>query len=178
MKKILFSDIDGTIVDKDQPLCSKDQQAIRQLRQQGGLFAYCTGRNYQETKVIADLFEYDYMVLNNGAMIVDRYDKVIFRKQIAHDTAKEILHYCFTHYPYMHYSFYDGKKIKFWKVDLAKEDEIIAENLGFLGNGAVLLADRHAPPRMPAGAHRGFRCGSGNPSPYGSRFWRQARPLF
>ena len=108
MKKILFSDIDGTIVDKDQPLCSKDQQAIRQLRQQGGLFAYCTGRNYQETKVIADLFEYDYMVLNNGAMIVDRYDKVIFRKQIAHDTAKDILHYCFTHYPYMHYSFYDG----------------------------------------------------------------------
>ena len=39
------------------------------------------------------------------------------------------------------YTFLNGKKIKFWKVDLAKEDEIIAENLGFLGNGAVLLAD-------------------------------------
>ena len=39
------------------------------------------------------------------------------------------------------YTFLNGKKIKFWKVDLAKEDEIIAENLGFLRNGAVLLAD-------------------------------------
>ena len=39
------------------------------------------------------------------------------------------------------YTFLNGKKIKFWKVDLAKEDEIIAENLDFLKNGAVLLAD-------------------------------------
>ena len=39
------------------------------------------------------------------------------------------------------YTFLNGKKIKFWKVDLAKEDEIIAENLNFLRNGVVLLAD-------------------------------------
>ena len=39
------------------------------------------------------------------------------------------------------YTFLNGKKIKFWKVDLAKEDEIIAENLNFLGNGVVLLSD-------------------------------------
>ena len=39
------------------------------------------------------------------------------------------------------YTFLNGKKIKFWKVDLAKKDEIIAENLDFLKNGAVLLAD-------------------------------------
>ena len=39
------------------------------------------------------------------------------------------------------YTFLNGKKIKFWKVDLAKEDEIIAENLNFLGNGIVLLSD-------------------------------------
>lgn len=39
------------------------------------------------------------------------------------------------------YTFLNGKKIKFWKVDLAKEDEIMAENLDFLGNGVVLLSD-------------------------------------
>lgn len=108
MKKILFSDIDGTIIDKDQPLCQKDQKAIAKLRQSGQLFAYCTGRNYQETKVISHFFEYDYMVLNNGAMIVDRNDQVIFRKQIANHIAKKILNYCLERYPYMHYSFYDG----------------------------------------------------------------------
>lgn len=39
------------------------------------------------------------------------------------------------------YTFLNGKKLKFWKVDLAKEDEIMAENLDFLGNGVVLLSD-------------------------------------
>ena len=39
------------------------------------------------------------------------------------------------------YTFLNGKKIKFWRVDIAKEDEISVENLGFLGNGVVLFAD-------------------------------------
>ena len=38
------------------------------------------------------------------------------------------------------YTFLNGKKIKFWKVDLAKEDEIMVENLDFLRNGVVLLS--------------------------------------
>lgn len=39
------------------------------------------------------------------------------------------------------YSMLNGKKIKFWKVDLAKENEITIENLDFLGNGVVLIAN-------------------------------------
>ena len=39
------------------------------------------------------------------------------------------------------YTFLNGKKIKFWKVDLAKENEIMVENLDFLRNGVVLLSD-------------------------------------
>lgn len=39
------------------------------------------------------------------------------------------------------YTFLNGKKIKFWKVDVAKKDEITVENLEFLGNGVVLLSD-------------------------------------
>ena len=39
------------------------------------------------------------------------------------------------------YTFLNDKKIKFWKVDLAKEDEIMVENLDFLRNGVVILSD-------------------------------------
>ena len=39
------------------------------------------------------------------------------------------------------YTFLNGKKIKFWKVDVAGEDEIHAENLGFLTNGTVIISD-------------------------------------
>ena len=39
------------------------------------------------------------------------------------------------------YTFLNGKKIKFWKVDVATEDEIVVENLGFIRNGTVLVSD-------------------------------------
>ena len=39
------------------------------------------------------------------------------------------------------YTFLNGKKIKFWKVDVAIEDEIVVENLSFIRNGTVLVSD-------------------------------------
>lgn len=39
------------------------------------------------------------------------------------------------------YTFLNGKKIKFWKVNMAKEDEITVENMDFLKNGTVLISD-------------------------------------
>lgn len=39
------------------------------------------------------------------------------------------------------YTYLNGKKIKFWKVDIANNDEITVENLEFLGNGVVLLSN-------------------------------------
>lgn len=108
MKKILFSDIDGTILEDNQAISIKDQQAIARLRKSGHYFAFCTGRNLQEAKAISHLFEYDYMVLNNGAMIVDKDDHVMLRKQIKNKDAKAILAYCINKYPHLFYTFYDG----------------------------------------------------------------------
>ena len=39
------------------------------------------------------------------------------------------------------YTFLDEKKIKFWKVDIAKQDEIIADNIEILKNGTVILSN-------------------------------------
>lgn len=110
MKKILFSDIDGTLVNGDQPISSKDQEAIKKLREKGHYFSFCTGRNIQETKIITPYFEYDYLVLNNGAMIVDQQDQVLYRKQIKNEIAKEILNESMQKYPYLNYTFFDGKQ--------------------------------------------------------------------
>ena len=35
----------------------------------------------------------------------------------------------------------NGKKIKFWKVAVATDKEIFAENMDFLRNGTVLVSD-------------------------------------
>ena len=85
MKKILFSDIDGTIAKDNLPITYKDQEAVKKLRTQGHYFSFCTGRNIQETKLVTPHFEYDYLVLNNGAMIVDQNDQVLYRKQIKNE---------------------------------------------------------------------------------------------
>lgn len=39
------------------------------------------------------------------------------------------------------YTYLNGKKIKFWKVQVATEDEIIAEDMDFLRNGTVIVSD-------------------------------------
>ena len=39
------------------------------------------------------------------------------------------------------YTFLDDKKIKFWKVDVANEEEIMAEGLEILRNGTVIVSD-------------------------------------
>lgn len=39
------------------------------------------------------------------------------------------------------YTFLNEKKIKFWKVDIAKQDEIIADNIEILKNGTVILSN-------------------------------------
>lgn len=39
------------------------------------------------------------------------------------------------------YTFWNGKKIKFWKVDIAKENEIMVDNLETLKNGTVVVSN-------------------------------------
>ena len=59
-----------------------------------------------------------------------------------HKTAEEIKNWIRGLNPIMGaYTFLNGKKIKFWKVKVAGEDEIYAENLGFLTNGTVIVSD-------------------------------------
>lgn len=40
MKKILFSDIDGTIAKGNLPITYKDQEAVKKLRTQGHIFHF------------------------------------------------------------------------------------------------------------------------------------------
>lgn len=59
-----------------------------------------------------------------------------------HKTAEEIKNLVRGLNPIMGaYAFLNGKKIKFWKVKVAGEDEIYAENMGFLRNGTVIVSD-------------------------------------
>ncbi|MBD3107234.1 HAD family phosphatase [Bacillus sp. AGMB 02131] len=110
MKKIIFSDMDGTIVDYKGVRHPRDKEMIQKLRENGHYFAFCTGRNEKEAQVLIDTygFPYDFLVLNNGAHIVNQQGKDLFREQVPGNIGKEIIQHCLN-YENMNISFYNGK---------------------------------------------------------------------
>lgn len=96
MKKILFSDMDGTIINEKEVKHPRDKEMLEELQKQGHLIAFNTGRNFQEAlfSVESHQFPYDYLVLNNGAHIVSKDGKELFKKMIPGDVGKHIIEYC------------------------------------------------------------------------------------
>ena len=111
MKKILFCDMDGTIIDLDGLLYPRIKRKWKSYIQAGHLFAFNTGRNYEEALRSTDKLDlyYDYLVLNNGAHIVDRNDQELFKRVISKQAGIDIIEHCLK-YDDMWIYFYDGKR--------------------------------------------------------------------
>ena len=110
MKKILFCDMDGTIINENEMKYAPDREALLKLQEAGHYIAFDTGRNYQEACSVVNRhqFPYDYLVLNNGAHIVCKDHKDVFKKMIPHDIGCEILEYCMQ-FPDLKIYFFNGK---------------------------------------------------------------------
>lgn len=94
MRKILFSDLDGTIIGKGNvPLDSRNITALQELRDAGHLVALCTGRN--NIDILPTLkktpIPFDYLVLCNGAYIANRDGEIIFENDIPLPSATKML---------------------------------------------------------------------------------------
>lgn len=73
--KILFFDIDGTLVGKDKKISVKVQQAIQSARKRGHLAILCTGRSRNYIQHILDL-GFDGCISNAGAYIEYDHNKI------------------------------------------------------------------------------------------------------
>lgn len=96
MDTILFAtDLDGTILHHDR-MNEEDLAAVRKLKELGATIAVATGRplNGVETVFQNHGFEPDYMVLMNGALVVDHSGNTISEKTIDTDTARMIADLC------------------------------------------------------------------------------------
>ena len=91
--KIIFSDFDGTLVEKNKLKNKADISAIKKFREEGNLFVICTGRCLQEIQRDLPKYNipYDYLILNNGSQIIDQNFNIIYNKTINKDIGKEIL---------------------------------------------------------------------------------------
>lgn len=93
--KILFCDLDGTLVDKNNDsLSNRNIEMMHKLKEKGYLLALCTGRSLPELKNIEKhQFPFDYYVLTNGGHILDSNHNTLLEKSIKKEVAVDIIKY-------------------------------------------------------------------------------------
>ncbi len=111
MRKILFSDLDGTVIDGEQLISKKDLEMLHKMRQAEHLLVFCTSRNKLEADTVMKQHElpYDYLILNNGTQIVSNHGEELFSMPFSYNLGMQILEYCQYLRDYYVY-FYDSKR--------------------------------------------------------------------
>lgn len=91
MSKIVFSDLDGTLLCSDKSVSEGNRAAIDQATKAGHSFVIATGRPFESAKIISDSLgltgEGCYIVSCNGGHVYDCYrEKVLFSRQLRMQT--------------------------------------------------------------------------------------------
>ena len=69
--KLVASDLDGTITDKNNNISAKNFNAIKKIHKKNIDFAICTGKAYSVSKKICDKFTATYGIFGNGTQIIN-----------------------------------------------------------------------------------------------------------
>ncbi|MCL2555516.1 MAG: Cof-type HAD-IIB family hydrolase [Firmicutes bacterium] len=86
MKKIVFIDIDGTLVCDKGQVSKRNVDAIKRIKDLGYIPVICTGRAVNLAKNIIELTKVDYMIFANGGGAYDcGQKKVIYQNAIDHN---------------------------------------------------------------------------------------------
>lgn len=91
MKKIVFFDIDGTLLDHDKNLPQKTKAAIRQLKEQGTFVAIATGRAPFMFESLREELDIDSYVSFNGQYVVFE-NECIYSNPLDHSKLETLLH--------------------------------------------------------------------------------------
>lgn len=71
MIKLLASDIDGTIIDRDNQISPYNIEAIKKINNSNINFALCTGKTYLMTKDFCKKINVGYGIFGNGTQIIN-----------------------------------------------------------------------------------------------------------
>lgn len=93
MKKLIVSDFDGTLVNKEEEIPTSTVMLIDDLRRKGYFFAIATGRSLKSIlDYNHDFCFIDYIISSNGAYIYDtEKEKVIYKKNLLISNVKQII---------------------------------------------------------------------------------------
>lgn len=92
MRKLIFFDIDGTIIDEEKKEMSEStRQAIEQARANGHICVVNTGRTWKMVNgIITPLAEFDGYVAGCGTMVIYR-DKLLLHETFSEEMSRKII---------------------------------------------------------------------------------------
>ncbi|MBC1724018.1 HAD family hydrolase [Listeria seeligeri] len=90
IKKLFVTDLDGTLVTRNNEIELADLHAIRSWQQQGNLWVVATGRKWDSVVELLQRYDLaaDALILENGALILASSGEIIWQKNIQPETAK------------------------------------------------------------------------------------------
>lgn len=92
MKKIVFIDIDGTLVDKHEEIPASALKAIQQAKANGHLLYLCTGRSKPE--IYSHIMEVGFDgVIGAGGGFIESQGEIIFHRQVADQSVRHMVDY-------------------------------------------------------------------------------------
>lgn len=103
-RKLIVSDIDGTLVRNDKTISDKTKNKILTLIEEGHLFAIATGRMHGAGKIITQMLDYDgFLISCNGAVVKHlKTDEVIQAIEMDKDVVKKVVEICRRYNAYFH----------------------------------------------------------------------------
>lgn len=73
--KLVASDLDGTIIDRNNYIAPENIEAIKKIHDNNLKFVICTGKSYSVAKNFCDQFDADYGIFGNGTQVIDLKNK-------------------------------------------------------------------------------------------------------
>lgn len=91
--KIIFVDIDGTLVDDEKRISEETINIIKNLKENGIFTVLTSGKPYESIRIFSEkCYAVPYLIASNGAIVKDLEKNIdIFNKSIEKDTAIKIL---------------------------------------------------------------------------------------
>ena len=92
MFKVVVSDLDGTLLNKQHQISPRTRDTLHRLVDQGIKFVVATGRHHVDVRSIRDALGLDiYLITSNGAVVHDKQDRLIFNQTLPSTVAAELI---------------------------------------------------------------------------------------
>ena len=97
--KLIFTDMDGTLLNKDKLISKEDMEAIKKAEEMGVKTVICSGRSYMSLQYFVNILGFDkdeyYAVGYNGGIVYKtKNNEIIIQHKMKLEYAKKLLSEC------------------------------------------------------------------------------------